>query len=131
MELDRPSATVYQFPVAQNSISVPALATEEKGSVAVPADVAAAAETKEPRGFLQSARRNLSEDELASPAGRRFLIRSICFHVRVFATSSLVSHARRAVATPHMVCTSVLTPCASELIRIRTPASFAARAWMS
>ena len=28
--------------------------------------------------------------------GRRFLIRSICFHVRVFTTSAFVSHARRA-----------------------------------
>ena len=33
--------------------------------------------------------------------GRRFLIRSICFHVRVFTTSDFVSHARRAWPMPN------------------------------
>jgi hypothetical protein len=33
--------------------------------------------------------------------GRRFLIRSICFHVRVFTTSAFVSHARRAWPIPN------------------------------
>lgn len=50
-------------------------ATDESGSIPVPADVAAATQAKEPaRAFLQSARRNLSDEELATAAARRFLI---------------------------------------------------------
>ena len=53
------------------------------------------------------------------------------FQGSVLATSAFVSHARRAVATPQRVIPSVLTPWASESMRIRTPACLAARASMS
>jgi len=48
---------------------------------------------------------------------------------RVLATWSRVSHARRAVTIPQRTWCSVLTPCASESMRIGTPAWAAARAW--
>jgi len=50
-------------------------ATEEAGAIPIaPAEIAAT-ETKEAtRGFLQAARRGLSEEELSTPAARRFLI---------------------------------------------------------
>jgi hypothetical protein len=49
--------------------------TEEAGATPIaPAEIASA-ETKEPaRSFLQAARRGLSEEELSTPAARRFLI---------------------------------------------------------
>jgi hypothetical protein len=50
-------------------------ATEESGAIPVAPAQVAASETKEPaRGFLQAARRGLSEEELSTPAARRFLI---------------------------------------------------------
>jgi len=49
-------------------------ATEEAGSRPIGPNEADTAQTYERRGFLASARRNLSEDEAASPAGRRWLI---------------------------------------------------------
>jgi len=50
-------------------------ATEETGSVLIAPEEAAATEVKETsRAFLQAARRNLNDDELATPAARRFLI---------------------------------------------------------
>jgi hypothetical protein len=69
--VDPPEATIYQFPVAANLPSV----TEEAGATPLaPAEIAAG-ETKEPtRSFLQAARRGLSEEELSTPAARRFLI---------------------------------------------------------
>jgi hypothetical protein len=70
-ELDRPSAAIYQFRMARAASS----ATDESGSVLVAAEVVAATAAKEPvRGFLQSARRDLSDEELATPAARRFPI---------------------------------------------------------
>jgi hypothetical protein len=74
MNIDRPSAEIYYFPMASGIAS----ATEEAGSIPIAADEAAAAGTKEAaRGFLQAARRNLSEEDLATPAARRFLIAEI------------------------------------------------------
>jgi len=71
-EIDRPGATIYEFPVSQPQS---ASATEEAGATPVAAAEVAASETKEPaRGFLQAARRRLSEEELSTPAARRFLI---------------------------------------------------------
>ncbi|MEZ5901661.1 MAG: hypothetical protein R3D51_19450 [Hyphomicrobiaceae bacterium] len=62
---------IYQFPVAGKQSS----ATEEVGATPVAQAELAAGETKEAmRGFLQAARRGLSEDELSTPAARRFLI---------------------------------------------------------
>jgi hypothetical protein len=50
--------------------------TEEAGSVDVPA--ATSADAKEPpRAFLRRARRELNEEELSSPAARRFFIAEI------------------------------------------------------
>jgi hypothetical protein len=50
-------------------------ATEETGATPVAPEEIAAGERKEPaRGFLQAARRGLSEEELSTPAARRFLI---------------------------------------------------------
>jgi hypothetical protein len=55
-----------------------ASATDESGSVPIAAEEVAATAAKEPaRAFLQSARRNLSDNELATPAARRFLIADI------------------------------------------------------
>jgi hypothetical protein len=55
-----------------------ASATDESGSVPIAAEEVEATAAKEPaRAFLQSARRNLSDDELATPAARRFLIADI------------------------------------------------------
>jgi hypothetical protein len=72
-DIDRNGATIYQFRVA--SISQSSSATEELGSTPIDAAEMAAGETKEqPRGFLQAARRGLSEEELSTPAARRFLI---------------------------------------------------------
>jgi len=48
------------------------------------------------RGPLESSRSVASQVD-----GRRFLIRSICFHVRVFTTSPFVSQARLAWPTPN------------------------------
>jgi hypothetical protein len=54
------------------------LATEEIGATPVVAAEGSAVDTKEPpRGFLQAARRGLSEEELSTPAARRFLISEI------------------------------------------------------
>ena len=71
MKVDHPSATIYRLHMASSANS----ATDEVGSIPVPADIAAGNMAKEPaRAFLQSARRNLSDEELATPAARRFLI---------------------------------------------------------
>jgi len=75
-DIDPPGATIYEFPMTEASkVRGPVGATgptEESGAtvVAVPAS-----EIKEsgPRSFLQAARRNLTEDEAASPAGVRWL----------------------------------------------------------
>jgi hypothetical protein len=49
--------------------------TEEAGSTPTPTGEGKPPEAKEPaRGFLQLRRRALSEDELSTPAARRFLI---------------------------------------------------------
>jgi glycosyltransferase involved in cell wall biosynthesis len=68
-----------------------------------------------------------------SGRAQRARLRSLasCFHGSVFATSSLVSHARRAVAMPQRVWISVLGPWASESMTILTPAAAALRAWTS
>ena len=52
---------------------------------------------------LEVRRRPLERGRAVAPQvdGRRFLIRSICFHVRVFTTSAFVSHARRAWPIPN------------------------------
>lgn len=72
---DRPGATIYPFPVAAKA-KAPLSATEESGSIALPPGTIV--ESKEPtRAFLQSGRRNLKEEELDSPAVRRFLIAEI------------------------------------------------------
>ena len=52
-------------------------ATEEAGSTPVGVDAAASQPKQQPRRFLDVARRDLSEEELASPAARRFLIAEI------------------------------------------------------
>jgi hypothetical protein len=50
-------------------------ATEETGATPIALAELAASEAKEaPRAFLKAARRGLSEEELSSPAARRFLI---------------------------------------------------------
>ncbi len=70
-KIDRPSAAIYRLHMVSGANS----ATDERGSVPIPAHVAAETQAKEPaRAFLQSARRDLSDDELATPAARRFLI---------------------------------------------------------
>jgi hypothetical protein len=52
--------------------------TEETGATPLASAEIAAGATKEPaRGFLQAARRGLSENELSTPAARRFLIAEI------------------------------------------------------
>lgn len=53
-------------------------ATEETGSTPLSSAAAAVSDTKEtPRSFLNVARRNLTDEELAAPAARRFLIAEI------------------------------------------------------
>jgi len=70
-QIDRPTAIIYQFCMASQSISP----TEEAGSTPIGAEEVAATEAKETsRSFLQSARRPLTEEEVTSPAVRRFLI---------------------------------------------------------
>ena len=54
-----------------------------------------------------------------------------CFQVRVFATLSLVSHPRRAVAMPYRITARVRALWASESITIIAPASAASRTWVS
>ncbi len=51
------------------------LATDEAG--ATPLDTSESAIKKSPRAFLELARRNLSEEELAAPGARRFMISEI------------------------------------------------------
>lgn len=71
---DPPSATIYRFPVAEKPVSISA--TEEAGSIALTG--AGYSNIKEPaRSFLDSGRRNLREEEIDSPAARRFLIAEI------------------------------------------------------
>jgi prolipoprotein diacylglyceryl transferase len=67
----------------------------------------------------------------ASGAPARLHICATSDHGRVFTTSAAVSHARLAVATPYRATSNPPTRCASQLIRIRTPAAAAARAWTS
>lgn len=72
--IDHYGATIYEFPVAGKNLSV----TEETGATPIAPEEIGAAETKEaPRGFLKAARRTLSEEELSTPAARRFLISEI------------------------------------------------------
>ncbi|WP_171614355.1 hypothetical protein [Roseicella sp. DB1501] len=72
--IDRPPCAIYRFPMAPRTTS----ATEESGSTPISPDIAAATEKKEPaRGFLQSARRDLNDEEVAVPAVARFLIADI------------------------------------------------------
>ena len=68
---------------------------------------------------------------LMPPRGSACAARASSAHGRVFATCSGVSHARRAVAMPKRISSRLRTECASELTRISTPASAAARAWIS
>jgi hypothetical protein len=65
---DRPSATIYRFPVADksSSIIIAPTATEEGGSVVVSTAVVEVKESM--RGFLQVGRRNLKEEEISTPA---------------------------------------------------------------
>lgn len=71
MKIDRPGAAIYSLPM----VSRVAAATDEAGSTPAAADEVAASAIKEPsRQFLRLARRDLSDDELATPAARRFLI---------------------------------------------------------
>ena len=59
-------------------VSKTAIATEEAGSVPAAPDELAATAVKEPtRGFLRSARQDLSEEDLSTPAARRFLLAEI------------------------------------------------------
>ncbi|MDE1918868.1 MAG: hypothetical protein KGJ57_22890 [Sphingomonadales bacterium] len=53
------------------------IATEEAGSTPVPSQEEAVPEKREMRGFLGAAKRDLTDEELASPAVRRFLIAEI------------------------------------------------------
>src|SRR4051812_13147071 len=70
--------------------------------------------------------------EILAEGGQRFFFNfSICFHVRVFSTSSFVSHARRACPTPSSTNSSAPTSCPSESITSFSPASRAARAFTS
>jgi hypothetical protein len=56
----------------------PASATEESGSTPLSGAVVLAENIKEtPRAFLQAARRNLTEEDLDTPAARRFLLAEI------------------------------------------------------
>lgn len=75
MLVDPPTATIYRFPVSEKpKPALPASATEESGSTALPAVI----DSKEPaRAFLQLGRRNLKEEELDHPASRRFLMAEI------------------------------------------------------
>lgn len=52
-------------------------ATEDSGAIPVQRRHTASGGKQEPRQFLRTARRDLSEDELTSPAARRFLIAEI------------------------------------------------------
>jgi hypothetical protein len=68
MEIDHSAAVIYQFAVAATQSSP----TEETG--AVPVTPGPVDEGKElDRGFLRAARKDLTEDEAASPAGVRWL----------------------------------------------------------
>jgi hypothetical protein len=86
-DIDRPSATIYRFPVTSPSkISSP---TEEAGAIPlVPADGIGGEVKESGRPFLQAARRNLTEEEAASPAGIRWLAHDVerleqdCFTLR-------------------------------------------------
>lgn len=72
--IDNPSARSTYLRVSPGKN----LPTEEFGATPVPEAEDSASETKEqPRGFLQAARRLLSEEELSTPAARRFLISEI------------------------------------------------------
>jgi len=53
------------------------IATEEAGSTPLPVQEEAAREKREVRSFLGAAKRDLTDEELASPAVRRFLIAEI------------------------------------------------------
>ena len=49
-------------------------ATDEAGSTPVERGISANAKEADPRAFMSSGKRNLSEEELATPAARRFFI---------------------------------------------------------
>jgi hypothetical protein len=71
--VDPSGAIIYQFPGPEKLEKLSA--TEEAGSTPSPTPSNAIGEVKEsPRGFLQVSRRALSEEELSTPAARRFLI---------------------------------------------------------
>jgi len=68
LRVDPPEATIYQFPVDTSKLS----ATEETGAVPIAPGEAREGEAKDSgRPFLT--RRNLTEEEAASPAGLRWL----------------------------------------------------------
>ena len=69
MTVDQASAEIYQFSMAANKPSV----TEEAGAVPVIADTAGAEVKEAARGFLKAARKDLTQEEAASPAGLRWL----------------------------------------------------------
>lgn len=69
------TAEIFRFPCMSEKLSS---ATEESGSTPVSPATALAENSKEtPRGFLQAARRNLTEEDLDTPAARRFLLAEI------------------------------------------------------
>ena len=69
--IDVVGAIIYPFPVTGTKSS----ATDEAGSTPTTEGVPSSAEVKESaRGFLNLSRRALSEEELSTPAARRFLI---------------------------------------------------------
>jgi hypothetical protein len=74
-QVDPPGATIYHFPVAEKTKLHDVSATDEEGATPLSSSAITVVETKEAtRGFLQVGRRNLSEEELSTPAARRFLI---------------------------------------------------------
>src|SRR5262245_13809740 len=73
MSVDGPSAVIYQLGVAKRNIAP----TEEGGSTPINDPGRDEAVKDSTRGFLQAARRNLTEDEAASPAGVRWLTHDV------------------------------------------------------
>jgi hypothetical protein len=74
--MDQLEAVIYKFPMSDKTSF--ALATDEVGSVPVANDVGTPEVSKEPpREFLRVGRKVLNEEELSSPAARRFMIAEI------------------------------------------------------
>jgi hypothetical protein len=72
MDIDPPSATIYHFPVA--NLTKHSSPTEEAGAVPIAPSGEPQDEIKgSGRTFLRAARRDLTQEEAASPAGVRWL----------------------------------------------------------